>query len=255
MPVDNVVSVRLVTANGELLDVSENQNSDLFWAIRGAGPNFGIVTSAVMKTHSLDSLNIWTGMLVFSPDKLEAYIEAMNNLNLTEKMVNNWSLAHFPQPVIVAGLTYQSDNVEEALQAWKPLFDLGPVQNQTGLVEYAHMNDAVDDFCQDGGRKPTWQVGLETLHYPTWQKIFDEYVDFVAETNQTNSRILVETYSNYALREIGSEGASYPHRDVNFHAFVQPIYEDPALDQQADAFGAHVRSLWQSTGGFDPPRT
>ena len=49
MGVDQIVSVRLVTADGNLQTVSSS-NSDLFWAVRGAGPNFGIVTSAVVKS-------------------------------------------------------------------------------------------------------------------------------------------------------------------------------------------------------------
>jgi FAD/FMN-containing dehydrogenase len=48
--VDQIISVRLVTAEGKLHTVSASSDPDLFWAIRGAGPNFGIVTSAVVKS-------------------------------------------------------------------------------------------------------------------------------------------------------------------------------------------------------------
>lgn len=48
MGVDQIISVRLVTADGKIQTVSAS-NTDLFWAIRGAGPNFGIVTSAIVK--------------------------------------------------------------------------------------------------------------------------------------------------------------------------------------------------------------
>jgi FAD/FMN-containing dehydrogenase len=48
---DNLLSARLVTAEGKIVDVSKSQNPDLFWAIRGAGANFGIVTSAVFKLN------------------------------------------------------------------------------------------------------------------------------------------------------------------------------------------------------------
>ena len=50
---DNLLSARLVTAEGNLIDVSADSNSDLFWGIRGAGHNFGIVTSAVFRIHPL----------------------------------------------------------------------------------------------------------------------------------------------------------------------------------------------------------
>lgn len=49
--IDSLLSVRLVTANGKILDVSEDSNPDLFWALRGATPNFGIITSATYRLH------------------------------------------------------------------------------------------------------------------------------------------------------------------------------------------------------------
>lgn len=52
MVLDSLESVRLVTATGDLIDVSSTQNPDLFWAIRGAGANFGIVTEATYKTYN-----------------------------------------------------------------------------------------------------------------------------------------------------------------------------------------------------------
>jgi FAD/FMN-containing dehydrogenase len=51
--IDNLLSVDLVTADGRLLHVSDEENSDLFWGIRGAGPNFGVVTSFRFRVHPL----------------------------------------------------------------------------------------------------------------------------------------------------------------------------------------------------------
>lgn len=51
--IDALVSARLVTAQGEMVEVSKTENPDLFWAIRGAGANFGIVVSATFQAHRL----------------------------------------------------------------------------------------------------------------------------------------------------------------------------------------------------------
>lgn len=53
MVLDALVSARLVTADGRILEVSKTENSDLFWGLRGAGFNFGIVTSATYQAHKL----------------------------------------------------------------------------------------------------------------------------------------------------------------------------------------------------------
>jgi len=76
---DNLVSARLVLANGTVVKVSAIDNPDLFWAIRGAGHNFGIVTSLDVKIH--DASENWT-MVVFSytQDKLEAFFDTWNRL-------------------------------------------------------------------------------------------------------------------------------------------------------------------------------
>lgn len=258
MPVDNIISANLVTAEGELIKVSKSEHDDLFWAIGGAGPNFGIVTSVIMKAYPRANAMIWVAQLAFSGDKLEEYLDVMNNLELSEKMIVNWGLTYVPlatDPYIVSSLVYLDDDADAAEAAFKPLLGLGPDQKTTEITEYSHLNDGSDPFCELDGSKPTWQVGLKTLDYPTWQKIYDELADFVSATNQTSSRVFVETYSTKVLREIGSDGASYPHRAINYYAFVQPVYNNPALDSTAEEFGAKVRDLWRSTDGFDKPRT
>jgi FAD/FMN-containing dehydrogenase len=258
VPVDNLVSANLVTARGELIKVSRSENPDLFWAIGGAGPNFGIVTSVTMKAHPRENPRLWAGQMSFTADKLEQFVDVLNNLELSEKMINDWGfsiLSPGSPPSITAGLLYLDDDAQAAEAAFKPLFDLGPDQSFIQTIEYAHLNDAVDTFCELPGSKPTWLAGLRTLDYPTWQNVYDELANFVTATNLTSSRVFVETYSTQVLREIGSKWASYPHRDINFYAFVQPIYDNPAWDDAAEAFGAKVRDLWRTTDGFEKPRT
>jgi FAD/FMN-containing dehydrogenase len=65
---DNVLSVDLVTADGSLLTVSADENPDLFWAVRGAGANFGVATSFVLKLHPMPE-KIQSGMLVYELSK------------------------------------------------------------------------------------------------------------------------------------------------------------------------------------------
>ncbi len=58
--IDNLLSARLITASGEILDVNENQNADLFWALRGGGGgNFGVVSEFTFKMHPLKSVSLF----------------------------------------------------------------------------------------------------------------------------------------------------------------------------------------------------
>ncbi len=64
----------VVTADGSILTASESENSDLFWGIRGAGSNFGVVTEFVLKLHP-QRRTVYCGMVIYSPDALEALLD------------------------------------------------------------------------------------------------------------------------------------------------------------------------------------
>ncbi|KAI1270443.1 FAD-binding domain-containing protein [Xylariaceae sp. FL1019] len=256
MPADNLISLNVVTANGTQVTASKTSHSDLFWALGGAGPNFGVITSFMIQVHPRSELNIDAAALLFTGDKLEAYIEALNNLNMTEKMTNNWQLLYQDNvPYIQAGILYLEPNETAGREAFKSLYDLDPIISFAGVLEYNHVNDDTDYFCVKGGRKPSWHVGLKSLDYPTWQQVWDELVDFVDNTGLNSTRVLVETYSNYVAREIGSEDVCYPHRAINYHAVFQSVYTDATWDGAVEALGGKVRDFWRSTDGFDTPRT
>lgn len=77
---DNLLAARIVTGDtGELVIASEDFNSDLFWGLRGAGWNFGIVTEVVLKTYRFEDTSlgsrtdgkVWEGSFIYTPDKIE----------------------------------------------------------------------------------------------------------------------------------------------------------------------------------------
>ncbi|CAM1502377.1 Fc.00g043610.m01.CDS01 [Cosmosporella sp. VM-42] len=256
MPVDNVVSANIVTADGELRHISKTSHPDLFWAILGAGPNFGIVTSIAMNAFPLlNEGRLWTGELLFSRDKLEEFISAANNLDLNENMTLLWGFGYRPEPVITAQITWMTGDEEAGREAFEAFYDLEPDEDTTQIVYYNHMNDDTTTLCEKGGRKPGWSTGLKTYDYSAWKGIWELFTDFVDSTGLTSTTIMVECYSSYVLREIGSEGASYAHRDVNGFAWLLFDYEDVASDAASDQLGSSVRELWRQSSGFNPQKT
>jgi hypothetical protein len=85
--IDSLLKVCLVTADAQLIEVSATSHADLFWAIRGAGANFGIVTSATYQLHKIDTDSSYDGHvtnidMVFPANKSADYFDtAVNSFN------------------------------------------------------------------------------------------------------------------------------------------------------------------------------
>jgi len=78
---DALKSMRVVLANGTVLDVSASQNPDLWWAMRGAGQNFGVVTSATFNTYPQTENGLhYDAELILTGDKLESVFQLVNDL-------------------------------------------------------------------------------------------------------------------------------------------------------------------------------
>lgn len=77
---DNLVSARVVLANGTAVTASASRNPDLFWGLRGAGHSFGIVTSLQLKVYDVPSN--WTiQSFIYKSDKLEAVLDVVNKVD------------------------------------------------------------------------------------------------------------------------------------------------------------------------------
>ena len=118
--VDQLLSVNLVSASGQALYVDPTHYPDLWYATLGAGPNFGIVTSAVVKAYLVSSAqNIaWEGALTFSDDKLEALIQAIYDLELTPEMEIDFlfSTSGPPQnPPMITAIPFLLGNASAAI--------------------------------------------------------------------------------------------------------------------------------------------
>ena len=81
MILDNIIEMDVVLADGSTIKVSGSSHPDLYWGMRGAGHNFGIVTSFKYKIYDIPYPDWYIATLVFTNDKLEAVFEALNTFN------------------------------------------------------------------------------------------------------------------------------------------------------------------------------
>jgi len=153
---DHLLGADLVTAEGKKLRASETENADLFWALRGGGGNFGIVTSLDFRLHPVD--RVFGGVLVLRTNVakfLRFYRTDM--AGASKELTVETSLIAGEQPVIVAIVCWSGD-ASEGDRVLKPLrsFD-APVADWVDSVAYAHLTDRMAEVGSLLGRAPQQQ--------------------------------------------------------------------------------------------------
>ena len=161
---DNLVAADVVTANGSLIHVSEDEHPDLLWALRGAGANFGVVTAYELRLHQIPPL-LLSGMLVAPNRDAEALVRAYRDFTLTapEEVVSGVATILAPPadfvppelvgaPVVGVILAYVGD-ATEAVEALAPLRAVFAEAGGMDLVQpmpYTVLQAMLDDFAPKG---------------------------------------------------------------------------------------------------------
>ncbi|TGO07034.1 hypothetical protein BTUL_0342g00010 [Botrytis tulipae] len=166
---DQIISARVITADGELINATDETYPDLLYAIRGAGQHFGLVTQLVIKIHPLKNLGndegvIWVGSFVFPVDRACEVTSVMKNLMNNDQyataglmMIMAPPPARDPCLVIAARYT---GNPNDAALAYKDIYDLKPLVASGSPVPIQNASDRGEALAAKGGFKQFGVVGL-----------------------------------------------------------------------------------------------
>ncbi len=153
--VDNLVSVELVTADGRLLTVTQQEHPDLFWAVRGAGHNFGVAASLEYRLHPVGPM-ITGGLLAHSFDKARDVLRFYRDLvaSASDDLYLYGGLLHAPggppAPLVGLGVAHFGA-ARDAEAAVRPIKKFGsPVMDQIGFMSYCQLNAMLDVFYPRG---------------------------------------------------------------------------------------------------------
>ncbi len=151
---DNVLSLDVVTADGEMLIASEEQNPDLFWAMRGAGANFGIVTSFRYRLHPLGQ--VLAGMLLY-PREQAAEVFAFHREFLAgtpDELDTTIGFLNSPEGFPLVGIiAVYAGNIADGERVLQPLRNFGaPVADLIRPMAYTEVQSMVDNAVPVGHR-------------------------------------------------------------------------------------------------------
>ncbi|KAL1883346.1 hypothetical protein Daus18300_000404 [Diaporthe australafricana] len=254
LAVDNILELRVVTASGAVVTASNTSNPDLYWALRGAAPNFGIVTSARVNAFPTDDRTSLIVNFTFDSSKITAVAQAIQDLPLLPTQVIYLVLSNSADgtdtPTVVVTGFLRGGTVESGLTAYAPIYALGPLTNSSAVTPYQQWNAANDGFCTRGGRKPAFSTMITAMKPETWPRIWDLYAGFQNQSTAANSAVLIERYNLTRARSVAAGSAAFQdelRHEAFAEAIVIPWYEDAALDAQAEEFGSKVRDIWSDS--------
>ncbi|KAK5636776.1 hypothetical protein RRF57_012488 [Xylaria bambusicola] len=260
MNIDQLISLSIVDADGAKRTITPKSDRELWWALTGAGANFGVVTSATYKSYAMPQAEntAWTGLVLFDQSKLEDVVAAIDALTLGPDMQMDLYFTASPvdgQPTVIV-LPFYLGTEEVGREKFASILDIGPTLDTTEVIPYNTWNTAGDPFCAAGGRKPSYTVGLKTMEPTAWRNVWNEYIAFFNSYEEANlTTILTECYSTAAtaasLKDNGT--SSYPFRDIKCHAIAIPWYTSPEIDSDALQFGQNVRSYLIDSAGTKSP--
>lgn len=249
--VDNLLSVDLVTADGQLIVVSEGENAELFWGIRGAGANFGVVTSFKFKLHPVEPIvSQWSA--VYPVDRASEIGARFDEFQMEGPDVVMPTLAFrtvgpqdpwpdlIGQPVVVAGAMH-SGPVEEAER------DLRPLRAEHALVDTLTQESylsvqALGDEAMAWGKRFYMKGGYTNA-------ITDEVVDVCVEgvVEAPGDCGIGFWAQGGALNRLPEEAMAFTGRHARFWVGVEAFWEEPARDEDFRAWG---RDTWDALTPF-----
>jgi hypothetical protein len=222
---DNVISVRIVTGKAaELVTASETENSDLFWALRGAGHGLGVVTSVTLKLYPEKELGnengtVWQYHIQYADKDLKAISDRMFELNSLQnsKFETEIFLGCLPptfQPSVNLFANYLGSESEKDATLAELDSIAKPLVRKGGLVPAVRLNDAADAFGDPEGTKFMRSVGLKQQFY-NLQEIYEEYKQLLKDSpDSARGGILIELHPCKAVYEASKDFNAFPHRDV-----------------------------------------
>jgi FAD/FMN-containing dehydrogenase len=224
---DNLIGVELVTADGEVLNVTDASHPDLMWALRGGGGNFGVAVSLEYRLHPLGMV---VGGLIAHPfeaarDVLRFCREAAESCSDDFSVFG--ALAHAPDGSglkLAAMLVCHTGGLEQAERDLAPVKAFGePLMVEVGPMPYPVLNTILDAGFPKGALnywRSSFARGLDDA-------LIDTIVDRFAVVPSPMSAVVFEHFHG-AVTRIGVTDTAVPHREPGWNLVLPSVWMDPA---------------------------
>jgi FAD/FMN-containing dehydrogenase len=237
---DNLVSLEVVTAGGELLIASAEQNSDLFWAMRGAGANFGIVTSFRYRLHPLGE--VLAGMLLYRREQAAELIAFHREFlaGTPDELDTAVGFLNSPEGVPLVGIiAVYAGAVAEGERVLQPLRNFGsPVADLIRPMPYTHAQRMVDNAVPIGDRY-YWKSNFVAELGPELAGVLS---DGATAMPSPGSMILLFEIKGQ-IQRVPKSAMAFDHRNENFEMSIIAHWTEAGDDAQNISW---ARQVWNA---------
>jgi FAD/FMN-containing dehydrogenase len=247
LALDNLVGAEIVTADGTVRTISADQEPDLFWAIRGGGGNFGVVTRFVYQLHPFNR-TLLSGMLIWPIEQAKQVLDFYRGWyhGLSDEMYVGPSLLTTPegQSVLAFEVVYNGDPVAGEKEL-APLRRIGkPSSDEVGMNDYMKMQTQ-DDRAFHHGIRSYIKNGMV-------KEVTPALIEAMIGAFRPDPRVAFFTHmAGGAVGRIGELDTAFPHRSADTVIMVGGVWEDPAQDEEAIATAREWFAAVESfTGGY-----
>lgn len=237
LAIDNLLAVELVTADGRILRVSDDEHPELFWAVRGGSGNFGVVTTLEFKLHPL--AQVLGGMVVFPFERAQEVLRFYRDLTATapDELTTYAAMATMPDgnPIVALMLMYSGDDLAEGERVIAPIRELGPVMDMVGPMSYVQMVRMTDPFIAPGAaRDERWNT-MDALSDET----IDELIELARPSRSLGNAMILKQLNGQATR-VASDATAFPHRNAPYSIVAIGQWFDRTLDEAQAAWAGSV---------------
>ena len=239
MTIDNLVSVDMITAEGKKMRASQNENADLFWAIRGGGGNFGVVTQFEFQLFPVGP-EIVAGLIVFPFDQAKQILTKYRQfVNSAPEELNVWMVLRQAPPLpflpktvhgkeVVVLPVFYSGAAAEAEKLIAPLRTFGTALGEhIGAQPYVQWQKAFDPLLTPDARNYWKSHNFTELADGALNSI----IEFAGKLPSPQCEIFIGLIAGAANR-IAADAMAYGHRDARFVLNVHGRWDEATDDQK-----------------------
>ncbi|WEW58664.1 hypothetical protein PRK78_004132 [Emydomyces testavorans] len=248
--IDNLISVKMVLADGRIVTTSATEEPDLFWAVRGAGHNFGVAVEFTYQGY--DQVNqVYAGSLIFTLEKLEAVIEALT-ATLRDPDENSGAVCAISKlpnadDINVIVIVFYNGTEDEGKKRFEGLMALYPEVLDAKMIPYSEVNTLMNAAAVHGGRRLFkglfFSPSLRPEFARTVANIFSQKLK--DEPDMDGSALILEYFDMRKTREVKLTDTAFANRGKTLNGVLSVRYENPASDAKLRQWARDLQALFK----------